>query len=326
MDDHHSKSETIFDKPGAKTPIWQHFGITELIDRKSATRKLCGVEVPTKGGTTSCMWSHLKVHHHSEFSTLTCKRRGAGVGLVSSSKCSRADQSQENLESVLIEFDATPYTKNSEKWKNLTDYVTQCIADGNLSIDTIKKKEFHELLKKFNPKYELPDETYFTEIALPHLQSDRKNTIENELREVDFVAITVDMLNTAIGDGIHLNITCHFIDSEWKMQSRVLESSFFPGKTRVDLMDEYPEMFESKIIMKQLRSVLKNWSIDRKINAITFYVNELENCDDPFADCNIPCFRFQLLDTLKKTNIHLNDAFYLKFFQLGHLVLLPVTL
>ena len=70
---------------------------------------------------------------------------------------------------------AQQYERRGKKWKaDMTDAVTFCITKDNLPIHVATKPGFKGLLNKFDSKYELPSESYFSKTAIPALHASVK--------------------------------------------------------------------------------------------------------------------------------------------------------
>ena len=269
----------IFDKPGAKAHIWQYFGVADANERNSAAVcRLCKEIVPRNGGTTSCIWSHLKVHHASEYSALRPKHPSSDTAVSTFKLAKIDDHEQKNEEQTSEKFDGKLYSTTSDKWKDLTDCVTNCIARAYLSVDVIEKDQFKQMLQKFDPKYQLPESSYFTQVALPRLHSHFKMLIADELKDISFVAVSVDILDGA-SESVYLNIACHYVTVEWEMRSRTLETVYLPRAADGSIKPD---------IRSTIEEVLHAWFIADKVVTITTNGNIFEKYDFPWP--TILCF------------------------------------
>ena len=67
-----SSLPTLLAKPKALSPVWAHFGFEANEDGKPKSKdrvvcRLCKCHVVSKGGNTSNLFSHLRVHHPLNF-------------------------------------------------------------------------------------------------------------------------------------------------------------------------------------------------------------------------------------------------------------------
>ena len=66
-----------------------------------------------------------------------------------------------------------PLAQNSTIWKNLTS-VSKFLATELVPIDTVNDPGFWKMLKVFEPRYALPDQTTFSRHYLPSLYHKQK--------------------------------------------------------------------------------------------------------------------------------------------------------
>ena len=65
--------------------------------------------------------------------------------------------------------------------KDLTKLVTYCPAKDMLPISTVDKPGFKAMLRKFNPRYQLPNRNHITKVSIPELVAETKGYIEKEI-------------------------------------------------------------------------------------------------------------------------------------------------
>ena len=109
----------------------------------------------------------LKIHHplkHEEFRKVNTAESQHSTTTRSTSKT--ADGKPQL--SILDLIKATQkYDRNGRKWKKLTDAVTYYIGKDLLPVHTVEKEGFANLLKQFDPQYELPSKKYFSKNCNP---------------------------------------------------------------------------------------------------------------------------------------------------------------
>jgi len=86
-----------------------------------------------------------------------------------------------------------PYTHGSQRWKEITESITHFMAKEMIPIYTVEKPGFCRIVKKLDPRYELPSRKYFTKIALPSLYSDTCDKVGKELQEAEYYSLTTDL-------------------------------------------------------------------------------------------------------------------------------------
>ena len=72
--------------------------------------------------------------------------------------------------------------KESDRWTELTNAVTYCLAKDSLPIQTVERTEFTALLKAFDSCYQIPSRKHFSQTALPSLYSTTKEKVAGELK------------------------------------------------------------------------------------------------------------------------------------------------
>ena len=126
--------------------------------------RLCKKSVSVKGGNTSNLLSHLKVHHpHLEVKKANSKSDKD----KDHAKTGKASSRQPSLPNTLRS--GHKYERKSRKWQQLTDAVTYCLAKDMMPIYSVEKEGFVRLLHSLDSQYELPSRKYFSNVAIPKL-------------------------------------------------------------------------------------------------------------------------------------------------------------
>lgn len=99
--------------------------------------------------------------------------------------------SQSTIQSAFVR--SQPYTHESRRWKELTNHVTCCLVADELPIYTVQKEGFKKMLKAFDSRYELPDQSYFSRKAVPELYAVTKDRVVREVATVNHYAATTDL-------------------------------------------------------------------------------------------------------------------------------------
>ena len=210
-----------------------------------AVCRKCYSRVHAKGGNTSNLLSHLKTHHPTLH------------GLVCSAMKSKKKEQQHSSS-----FDEQPtitsalkkvqkYDRQTKKWRDITNAVTFCLAKDSLAINTVEKLGFRNLLEKLDPQYDLPSSKYFSKIAIPALYEETRQKIVFDLKEVGFFSATTDMWSSITGEP-YLSYTVHYISHEWKLESKCLQTLYFP-------VDHTAEN-----IAETLQDTLEQWGLESK--------------------------------------------------------------
>ena len=240
----------IFEKLGVKASVWQFFGVRNQVESTSAVCKLCGEDVPTKGGTTTCMISHLKNHHplqHEKIQKNKRKLPGSNAESASTSKCARIEPNYLNT--------SEDNFMNSD-WNTLS--LDNCFAadkDHNIPISLVENAKAMTILQNSSSNYSLTS----NQVALRDMYEKLKISIELELKEAQYVAVTIDsMRDFNLTD--YSNVTCRFITSDWEIKSRTLQTLHIPFKFDQPVFS---------VAAKTVKEVTDSWSITDKVVAIT---------------------------------------------------------
>ena len=110
---------------------------------------------------------------------------------------------------------------------------------------TVEKSGFRKMLKTFDAKYQLPSRKYFSETAIPSLYSSVREKVMEELSSVEYFSGTTDHWSS-VGLKPYISYTIHYIDDQWQLQSKCLQTHFLPeDHTSGVLVDSLTTTFES---------------------------------------------------------------------------------
>ena len=156
------------------------------------------------------------------------------------------DVGQPSISEVMERSQA--YERKGRRWKELTDSVTQCIAKDCLPIQTVNKPGFKKMLNVFDARYTLPSRNYFSHTALPTLYSSVRQKVTEELHQVNYYAATTDMWSSADSQPF-ISYTVHFIDDNWHLLSRCLQTHYLPAD------------HTGEVIADAMEATLKAWDL-----------------------------------------------------------------
>lgn len=258
-----SKVEDIVDKKGVSTSaVWKYFGFLKSDKKQSSVRcKLCRRPVPTKSGNTTNMFHHLKQYHPLEHTECKKIQSQTSAGKVSrpprtSEACaSTSVAATQQQQTIVSAFSSTvPYDKKTKRHKDITNAIAYCIAKDMLPISTVENKGFNKLIKVIDPRYDLPGRKHFSRTVLPRLYAECREMVEKELQTVSYFATTSDMWSSRTSEP-YMSLTIHFIDKEWNLQSKCLQTAYFP------------EDHTGEIIAPGLVEALASWGLseDRQV-------------------------------------------------------------
>ena len=238
-----------------KSSVWTYFGYeANSSEAKEGKRpdivvcRLCKKSVVAKGGNTSNMLSHLKVHHplqHNEARAAAAKSKciKQGQKLVASSDSTQYKQT--TVQQAL----KPKYSRQSKKWQQLTDSVTYCLAKDMMPIHSVEKIGFKKLLQSFDSQYELPSRKYFSKTAIPKLYDKNREMVAAELKNVDYFSATADMWSSHSLQP-YLSYTIHFIGNDWRLKTRFLQTLYLPQE------------HTGENIADALLGTLESWNLD----------------------------------------------------------------
>ena len=228
--------DVLVGKNGTKSAVWNYFGFRpdENGRAKEEDRpicRVCRIPVRAKNGNTSNLFSHIKNKHCSIYKDLMSlmdtedKRRSMSMSSV-------AVTSQPTLNEVVHK--SQQYEKNGKQWTRLTAAVTHCIAKDALPIYIVEKAGFRH---DFDGRYTLPSRSYFSRTAIPALYESTRQVVLKEVEAVEYYSATTDLWSS-VGLKPYISFTIHFIDKDWKLRSRCLQTEFLPDDHTADNIAE----------------------------------------------------------------------------------------
>ena len=180
----------------------------------------------------------------------------------------------------------TKYKKDSVRWSACTDAVTKYMCKEMVSFNTVEKKSFKELLATLDSQYDVPGRTYFSSTAIPCAY----NSVRSELQRT----LTTDLWSSATM-APYMSLTVHFIDQDWKLVSKCLQTSFLPeDHTAVNLADA-------------LQDALREWELSAdKVSCLTTDSGAnikaaVRNLGWPWLSCFGHNLNLAVSNTLEKT-------------------------
>ena len=141
------------------------------------------------------------------------------------------------------------YERKGKKWQELTQAVTHYIAKDNLPIHSVEKDGFKKLLHTFDGRYEVPTRSYFSRTALPTLYTTTKDRVRREISTLHYFSATTDFWSSE-GMQPFMSYTVHFVDTEWKLQNRCLETQFLP------------QDHTGENLAESIKAALESWDLD----------------------------------------------------------------
>ncbi len=120
-------------------------------------------------------------------------------------------------------------------------------------ISVVEGGGFRELINFIQPDYNIPSRAAITS-RLEDRYENKKEELKMAQSSVKKIALTMDCW-TALTRESYITITCHYIDSEWKMKCAVLLTESLSDKHTADKLAE------------KLNEAVASWGITGKITA-----------------------------------------------------------
>ena len=226
-------TEQLTEKYGTKSAVWKHFGLLTDdsglgIQQDNPVCRICRVQVRATTGNTSNLLSHLKNKHpmvHKELRLQMNKEAGE--------KQSRPTDSrhQPTLSSVISATQL--YERSRKRWAELTDSITNWIAQDGLPIYVVEKNGFKKMMAAFDKRYEVPSRNCFSRTGIPALYETTRERVSKEVLSAEYFSATTDMWSS-VGMKPYLSFPVRFVDCDWKLHSRCLQTAYMPEDHTAD--------------------------------------------------------------------------------------------
>ena len=131
--------------------------------------------------------------------------------------------------------------------ERVTDSVTYCIAKDMLPIRIVEKEGFKTLVKKLDPRYELPTRKYMSKKAIPDLYSVTRQFVQSQIGTTEFFAATTDIWSSSTMEP-YLSHTLHFSE-DWQLKNYCLKMLYLP------------QNHTGTTIAEALESILESWGL-----------------------------------------------------------------
>lgn len=278
----------IIAHPHAKSFVWQHFGFvplgdTDTPDRRRVLCRLCLRELPYCGNTTNLQY-HLQRYHRDVMpeglremrpSPRTARRAsrlpdpvgdpGQLIVVEASPEARRRGNYARRGAAVPGMLNATfgenevPASLNSNQqtwhWQSsrkqqLTNHITRSLVTDCLPIGTVEGPGFQSLIRLLDPGFEFQTANQFRTQLLPTLFQEEKKRILTSLTGVEYCSLTLDVWKSReVQDVGYLGVACHFVNSEWVVDSRYLATL------------ELTQSQDSEDLTRRLQRLMSDWRL-----------------------------------------------------------------
>ena len=113
----------------------------------------------------------------------------------------------------------------------------------------LDKPGFRHMVRKPNPRYQMPSRKHFTEYEIPRMYNQVKSTFQGRIKLVNYFSATTDLWTSAANIPF-MSFTIHFIDSAWNLKSYCLGT--------IHLGDEH----SGENIAAAITELLNDWELN----------------------------------------------------------------
>lgn len=168
--------------------------------------------------------------------------------------------------------------KNTDpRSKQITKLIAEMICLDLQPFSIVENKGFRNLLSHLEPRFTIPCRKILANKIIPEMYFEISKSIKEEMKGVQYVALTTDMW-TSISGNDYMALTCHYFSPNCKqfleIQHKCLEVVPFPEVSHT-----------AQNLMKFLTGKIEEWSLTDKVVAIV-----RDNGPDIKAALNISTF------------------------------------
>ncbi|XP_019733293.1 zinc finger BED domain-containing protein 1-like isoform X1 [Hippocampus comes] len=240
--------EELVPKRGSRSSmVWLWFGFKASdMEQKTVICKTCRRQIATSDSNTSNLFYHLKTRHEELYiESVRLRESINGTSQPQSNGTKKTDQRarKESLTKFI------PYDEQSRRHREITDAICDFIISEDTAFAcTVEKKGFRALIKTLDPRYNMPDRKHFSDVQLPRLYKECRAKVTEELRNVEYFALTTALWTCGVTRP-YMTLTVHFINNDWLLTSRCLQTVYFP--------EDHSEVMMTTV----LREVLESWEL-----------------------------------------------------------------
>lgn len=237
-----------------KSVAWDHF--VDKGDNK-AECKMCKVIISFKSGV-----SNLTKHIQRKHMSVNLVRREQEVDRQEEVQVHASSSGSGGQTAVTTAIRTNPHPTSISAYlrrdcqkikKEIDNHIMNLFIWDLQPFSLVEDKGFRELVNFAFPNYVIPSRKYFSNNLLPGLYEQVKTLTKAALNEdVESICLTTDMWTSRNNDS-YLAVTGHYIDSNYKLQSVLLECKVLESRhTALNLAEE-------------LKNVVQEWNILDKI-------------------------------------------------------------
>ena len=272
-EERHSSPLDIVTPDSHKAPVWMHFGFRRddssgrIIIGIKAVCKLYKKEVARLGGTINLI-NHLRIYHRAEFEVHTEGDEAGSSG-------------QQKIDAYYQKPTVNLLVPGSKRSQELTGAVVEFIVRDLRPVRVVDCTGSLHLMKVAEPRYVVPCRRTVTNyIDKQYIALRNTDTVEQELKDVQYLGLTTDMWMSRANDG-YISLTAHYITPTFQMVHRNLQSCPFPGNhTAINIAELLGKMTDK-------------WCIDISSQVIAVTTDNAKNVTNAITEelmlIMIPC-------------------------------------
>lgn len=138
---------------------------------------------------------------------------------------------------------------HSSRKQQLTNHITRSLVTDCLPIGTVEGPGFQSLVKLLDPNFEFQTANQFRTQLLPALHQEEKKKILASLNGVEYCSLTLDVWRSREVDVCYLGVACHFVNSDWVVDSRYLATL------------ELTQSQDSEDLTRRLQRLMSDWRL-----------------------------------------------------------------
>ena len=248
------------------SPVWEFFELMEVdVDGKKTKKAICklcdGLKLAYGGGTTNLL-NHLEAKYP-----------------VSYKNAVPVEASVQKKQTTLGVFQAK--TCPPAQANTITALVAEFVSRDLRPLSIVDGKGFQQLLGYMEPGYKV--------LSRPHVATTCRRlhtSLKEQLIETissQEIAVTTDLWTSRAIQG-YLTITAHFINSEWRLENKVL------------LTQEMAERHTGEHIVERLQDAMKEYKVDEQniVAVVRDNARNMQVAVDKLGWEDVPCFAHTL--------------------------------
>ena len=176
-------------------------------------------------------------------------RRGAAVPGVLNNSSSIHGENESTASASTGNSNQQTWHWHSSRKQQLTNHITRSLVTDCLPIGTVEGPGFQSLIKLLDPSFEFQTANQYRTQLLPTLHQEEKKRILSSLAGVEYCSLTLDVWKSREVDVSYLGVACHFVNTEWVVDSRYLATL------------ELTQNQDSEDLTRRLQRLMADWRL-----------------------------------------------------------------